>query len=57
MIVAIHKSTYIWVDKNKEHNCGYCFVGTTKALVREAIAEAGFNYKDYAFFTDKTGGK
>lgn len=57
MVIAIHRNTYIWVNKNKEYNCGYCFVGTTKAMVREAITEAGFDYNDYAFFTEKTRAK
>lgn len=57
MIIAIHKLSYDWVDKHKEYNCSKCFVGTSKAMVREAIEEEGDNYKDYVFFTEKTRAK
>lgn len=57
MIVAISKLSYDWVQKHKEYNCGQCYIGLTKAELREAMAKDKVNYDDYVFFTDKTRAK
>lgn len=54
MIVAVKANVYNWVKKYKEFNGAQSYIGTTKAMVREAIEKEGDSIEDYVFFTDRT---